>query len=88
MLDIYQTFAQTAAHPSSHVWWDLSVLTVTGCTGVVCQVTRKRRGKDIILFRTNCNEAADIELTLSLEDRKTLNRVNPGMWPLTRSKIR
>ena len=50
-------------------------------------MTRRRRGKDKILFRTNCNEAADIELTLSLEDRKTLNRVNPGIWPLTRSKI-
>ena len=51
-------------------------------------MTRGRRGKDKLLFRTNCIEAADIELALSLEDRKTLNRVNPGIWPLTRSKIR
>ena len=39
-----------------------------------------------MLFRTNCNQAADIELTLSLGDRKALN--GTGMWPLTRRKIR
>ena len=38
------------------------------------------------LVRTNCNEAANIELILSLEDRKALNRT--GMWPPTRRKIR
>ena len=39
-----------------------------------------------MLVRTNCNVAADIELTLSLEDRKALN--GTGMWPPTRRKIR
>ena len=39
-----------------------------------------------MLVRTNCNVAANIELTLSLEDRKALN--GTGMWPPTRRKIR
>ena len=36
--------------------------------------------------RTNCNDAADIELTLSVEDRKAQN--STGMWPVPWRKIR
>lgn len=69
---------------SSLVWSALLVRTVTGCSGEpVCTVHGK--GYEM-LFRTNCNAAADIELTLSLEDRKALN--GTGMWPPTRRKIR
>ena len=68
---------------SSLVWSALLVRTVTGSSGELCTVDDK--GYEM-LFRTNCNAASDIELTLSLEDRKALN--GTGMWPPTRRKIR
>ena len=71
------------AHLSSLVWSALLVRTVTGCLGEVW--TGDGKGYKM-LFRTNCNQAGDIELTLSLEDRKALN--GTGMWPPTRRKIR
>ena len=72
------------AHLSSLVWSALLVRTVTGSSGEVWTV-KDGKGYEM-LFRTNCNQAADIELTLSLEDRKALN--GTGMWPPTRRKIR
>ena len=75
---------QTAAHLSCLVWWVLSVRTVTGCSGEWHEGTEDNMRLDLV--RTNCNEAANIELILSLEDRKALNRT--GMWPPTRRKIR
>lgn len=74
---------QTAPHLSSLVLLALLVWIVTDYSGLACDPVKDEHE---MFHRTNCNEAADIELTLSVEDRKAQN--STGMWPVPWRKIR